>query len=132
MTKQLTEEQIDAIFENEITLDDLMHTAPFLLAVLNNKGHLVRLNPLWEDVIGFSVEEIRNTPFIEFVHPEDRDRTMKAYMNGEIFNKELPAVGGFINRYKVKTGGWAILEWYSTGKNVKGHNLGFAIFRGYE
>lgn len=41
-------------------------------------------------------------------------------------------VAGFTNRYRCKDGGYAKLEWYSTGENIKGHNLGFAIFKGYE
>ncbi|MBW2342023.1 MAG: PAS domain S-box protein [Deltaproteobacteria bacterium] len=44
-------------------------------------------NPKTEDMIGYSAEELREIPFPDLVHPEDRDMVLNRYNNtldGEI------------------------------------------------
>ena len=36
------------------------------------------LNPAWQTVLGYSEEEMRASPFMDFVHPDDRDATIEA------------------------------------------------------
>ena len=128
----LTESQIDKIFDNELTLDDLFENSPILMSIADRNGHLVKLNKMWEMALGWSIKHLTSTPFMDFVHENDKEITLKAYTEGEIFNDDQMPVSGFVNRYLCKDGSYAKLEWYSTGKNVKGLNLGFAIFKGYE
>lgn len=56
----------DRFFENAIDLP----------CFLDFDGHFKRLNPAWERTLGFSREELMSRPFIEFVHPDDRERTV--------------------------------------------------------
>jgi PAS domain S-box-containing protein len=37
------------------------------------------LNPAWEEITGFSVEESIGVNFLDFVHPEDRERNLKLF-----------------------------------------------------
>ena len=39
-------------------------------------GHFRRLNPAWERTLGFTLKELMSRPFIEFMHPDDRERTL--------------------------------------------------------
>jgi len=67
-----------------------------LLCHLDFNGHFKRLNPAWECTLGFTREELMSRPFIDFVHPDDRERTLKqsaAVRGGE---RAL----GFENRYE--------------------------------
>ena len=48
-----------------------------LLCLLNFNGYFKRLNPAWERTFGFTCDEFMARPFIEFVHPDDRERTLK-------------------------------------------------------
>ena len=47
-----------------------------LLCFLDFSGHFKRLNPAWETTLGFTRQELMSKPFIEFVHPDDRERTL--------------------------------------------------------
>jgi diguanylate cyclase (GGDEF)-like protein/PAS domain S-box-containing protein len=78
-----------------------------LLCCLGFHGYFVRLNPAWERVLGFTREELMSRPFIEFVHPDDRERTLqqnRAVRSGE------PA-HSFENRYVCKDGSYRWLMW---------------------
>ena len=78
-----------------------------LLCFLDFSGYFKRLNPAWERTLGFSLEELMSRPFIEFVHPDDRARTLAQ-------NKEVRAGGkalGFENRYLCKDGSYRWLLW---------------------
>jgi len=78
-----------------------------LLCQLDFNGYFKRLNPAWERTLGFTVKELTSRPFIEFVHPDDRDRTL-------VQNGLVRAGGralGFENRYLCKDGSFRWLRW---------------------
>jgi PAS domain S-box-containing protein len=78
-----------------------------LLCVLDFSGYFKRLNPAWEKTLGFTVEELLSKPFIEFVHPDDRERTLQQ-------NTEVRTGGqalSFENRYLCKDGSCRWLRW---------------------
>jgi len=71
-----------------------------MLCILGFNGYFRRLNPAWERTLGFSLKELMSRPFIEFVHPDDRERTLKQ-------NAQVRGGGqalGFENRYLCKDG----------------------------
>ena len=53
-----------------------------LLCFLDFNGYFKRLNPAWEAALGFTREELMSKPFIEFVHPDDRARTLDQNRDG--------------------------------------------------
>ena len=78
-----------------------------LLCCLGFDGHFARLSPSWERALGFTRDELRSRPFIEFVHPDDRERTLRqnhAVRNGE-------QAHSFENRYLCKDGSYRWLMW---------------------
>jgi len=78
-----------------------------MLCVLDFNGHFKRLNPTWETTLGFTREELMSRPFIEFVHPDDRDRTLQQ-------NRQVRGGGqarSFENRYVCKDGSYRWLVW---------------------
>jgi PAS domain S-box-containing protein len=78
-----------------------------LLCFLDFNGYFKRLNPAWERALGFTVEELMSRPFIEFVHPDDRERTLNQ-------NRAVRGGGqalGFENRYLCKDGSYRWLLW---------------------
>lgn len=70
-------------------------------------GFFKRLNPAWERTLGFSIEELTSRPSIEFVHPDDRERT--------IARNRIVKAGGtaalFENRYLCADGSFRWLLW---------------------
>ena len=59
-------------------LDQVFRLSLDLFCVATFDGYFVRLNNAWQTVLGFSEAELRATPFMEFVHPEDRRSTISA------------------------------------------------------
>lgn len=81
-----------------------------LLCTAGMNGRFVELNGAWTQRLGYSHEELRAKPFIEFVHPDDRAHT-EAEAAGLFDGKETV---GFENRYLAKDGSWHWLRWSST------------------
>jgi PAS domain S-box-containing protein len=78
-----------------------------MLCFLDFSGYFKRLNPAWERTLGFTRDELMSKPFIEFVHPDDRERTLRQ-------NREVRGGGralGFENRYRCKDGSYRWLLW---------------------
>jgi PAS domain S-box-containing protein len=55
----------------------IFEMSPALLAVAGFDGYLKRFNPAFE-VFGYSREELLSRPWIEFAHPDDRERMQQA------------------------------------------------------
>jgi PAS domain S-box-containing protein len=66
------------------------------------------LNPAWEKLLGYSINELLERPFIDFVHPEDRDKTIRVIKENLNNGK---SVMQFENRYLTKYGKTIWLEW---------------------
>jgi len=81
-----------------------------LFAIADMEGRFVRLNPAWEQVLGYSVEELTGRSFIDFVHPEDRERTeAEAASLAEGGNESV----AFENRYRNRDGSYRWFMWKS-------------------
>lgn len=86
---------------------DLSHD---MLCTTNMNGYFVELNSAWKRSLGYSDDELRAAPFVNLVHPDDRERT-KAEAAG-LF--EGSGAIGFENRFLAKDGSWHWLRWSST------------------
>jgi PAS domain S-box-containing protein len=59
-------------------LSQLFAIAPDILAVVGADGYLKRINPAFADLLGRPEEDVLSRPYVEFVHPDDRARTVAA------------------------------------------------------
>jgi PAS domain S-box-containing protein len=78
-----------------------------LLCCLDFSGYFKRLNPAWERTLGWTRSELMSRPFIEFVHPDDRERTLNQNRAVRGGGKAL----GFENRYLCRDGSYRWLLW---------------------
>ena len=98
-------EKVEAAVEK--VTDRFFNTSVDMLCFLDFSGYFKRLNPAWERTLGFTLDEMMSRPFIEFVHPDDRERTLAQ-------NAKVRAGGqalGFENRYLCKDGSFRWLRW---------------------
>ncbi len=80
-----------------------------LLCIANVDGLFLRLNPEWENVLGYSISELEGRAFLEFIHPEDVEPTMAAVSSLE----KQECVLNFVNRFRCKDGSYRWIEWRS-------------------
>ncbi len=88
-----------------------------LLCFLDFSGYFTRLNPAWERTLGFTRAALMSKPFIEFVHPDDRERTLNQNRMVRSGSQALH----FENRYLCKDGSHRWLLWNAapdTGQSV--------------
>jgi PAS domain S-box-containing protein len=78
-----------------------------LLCIATFDGRFTRLNPAFEEVLGYSVEELTSQPFVAFVHPEDRARTLAEVSSLRDGRTTLH----FENRYMHKDGSIRWIAW---------------------
>jgi two-component system sensor histidine kinase/response regulator len=90
-------------------LDQFFNVSLDLLCIANTDGYFLRLNPVWENVFGYTREELMAKRFLEFVHPDDLDSTGKAI--ARLVSQQ--EVTFFENRYRCKDGTYRWLEWSS-------------------
>ena len=72
-------------------------------------GYFKRVNPAAERILGYSRRDLLSRPFLEFLHPDDVQRTLDAFadvMSG-------PDVIGFENRYRCADGSLRWIQWNS-------------------
>jgi PAS domain S-box-containing protein len=81
-----------------------------MLCIAHFSGYFKRLNPAWETTLGFSRAELQSTPMFDFVHPDDRERTLE--QNRRVRSGEQAL--GFENRYRCKDGSYRWLLWNAT------------------
>ncbi|HSK50874.1 MAG TPA: sensor domain-containing diguanylate cyclase [Solirubrobacterales bacterium] len=81
-----------------------------MLCTSNTDGYFVELNSAWQRNLGFTPEELRSRPFIERVHPDDRERTETEA--ADLFSGAGRV--GFENRYLAKDGSVHWLHWSAT------------------
>ena len=85
----------------------LFQIAPDPMAIASPDGYVTHVNAAWTRLLGWTSEEMRSRPFLEFVHPEDREET--TLESRRVFAGEVRR--GFRNRYTTRTGAWVRLEW---------------------
>jgi len=95
-----TREELDRYFT--LSLD--------LLCIAGADGYFKRLNPAWEEVLGYSIAELMAKPYLDFIHPDDRQATIQ---EAEKLGRGLNTIS-FENRYRRKDGSYRWFLWSAT------------------
>jgi PAS domain S-box-containing protein len=88
-------------------MENLFDLSPDLMCLASVDGYFKRINRAFERTLGHLAQELVSRPMIDFVHPEDRERTRTAL--------EVLAAGEelhqFENRYICRDGAIRWLQW---------------------
>ena len=72
---------LQAIEHEQATASERSHSffdlSQDMLCTIGLDLRLAELNPSWQKILGFTPEELRSRAAIEFVHPDDRERTIR-------------------------------------------------------
>ncbi|MHC4323459.1 MAG: PAS domain S-box protein, partial [Planctomycetota bacterium] len=88
----------------------IFNTTNYMICVADMDGYFRRINDSFEQILGYSSEELLTKPFFDFIHPDDIDKT-KAVIE-ERLSRGVKAIG-FENRYRCKNGEYKWLSWTS-------------------
>ncbi|MEW5802010.1 MAG: AAA family ATPase [bacterium] len=80
-----------------------------MLSIAGFDGYFKQLNPAWTKALGWSASELFSRPWLDFVHPDDRQSTIEA---GERLRSGQPLIE-FENRYRCKDGTYRWISWNS-------------------
>jgi serine/threonine-protein kinase len=94
-----------------------------LFCIAGLDGYFHRVNSNFTRVLGYTEHELAARPFIEFVHPDDRDKTMAEMTK---LSQGLPVVH-FQNRYRDIQGNYRCFDW--TAKSIPEEGIVFAVAR---
>ncbi|WP_413585110.1 PAS domain-containing protein [Bdellovibrio sp. HCB274] len=92
---------------SRITLDRFFSISSDLMAVAGKDGMLKKVSRSLVRTLGYNEQHLLNTPFVEFIHPDDRESTRR---NIESLNMGVRSVG-FENRYRTSSGDYRTLSW---------------------
>lgn len=95
------------LIQDSDLVERLFNVSIDMLCVVSFDGYFVRLGAAWETTLGFTREELKACPLFEFVHPDDRERTVEQ-------NRVVRSGGqarSFENRYRCKDGSYRWLMW---------------------
>lgn len=96
-----------------ITHDQEMRLSALTLDLLSTSrpdGYLDYVSPSWERTLGWTPDELRARPLIEFVHPDDVDATNAEFARLLDDHDTI----AFENRYVSRDGAYAWLSWRAT------------------
>ncbi len=117
--QDITERKLaeQSLQEAEVELKHTIEVVPGIISKADaHTGYFTHCNPALSNILGFSSEEFMARPFIEFVHPDDRQSTINEV------EKQLKGspVARFENRYICKDGSYRWLSWMATAADEKG------------
>jgi len=101
-----------------------------MMCIASFDGYFLSLNSAWQSTLGYTEEDLRTKPFMDYVHPDDRDRTIGAMASLGVGQSLLD----FHNRYRCRDGTYKWLSWnstpypqdgliYATARDVTGRKL---------
>ena len=93
----------------ELELERFFTISLDLLCITDIGGHFRRISQAWVDVLGYSLTELQDQVFLDFVHPDDIPATLAAIST----LGEEQKVMKFSNRYRTKSGNYRYIEWLS-------------------
>jgi diguanylate cyclase (GGDEF)-like protein/PAS domain S-box-containing protein len=115
---------IESLLDGKQRIARLFEMTSDLLATISLDGRFTLLNPAWEKLLGWTLEELQDRPIRAFMHPDDAEQTLGPMLVGDDYAAQLENV---TTRYRHRDGSWRWLlwsarrdgdSWYTAAKDV--------------
>lgn len=107
LEKELVNQKKDLTLFDHFT--EYFNKTKDLICIASLDGYFTKINEAFSKSLGYTEEELFSKQFINFIHPEDLDKTLKEIEN---LNKGQNTIN-FSNKYKKKDGGYINLNWHA-------------------
>ena len=111
--RSLAEQERDRFFDMSLEM----------LCIAGVDGYFKQLNPAWERVLGFSLEELKSRPYLDLIHPDDLEGTQVERQRLRLGVE----VVDFENRFRTRDGSYRWLAWRASALPERG--LIYAVAR---
>ena len=98
---------IESALDGKARIARLFEMTSDLLATISLDGRFTLLNPAWEQLLGWTREELRERPIRDFMHPDDAEQTLDQMLGGDGATR----FENLTTRYRHRDGSWRWLLW---------------------
>lgn len=115
---------VTASKQTQDEFETLFNLSSDLICIASLDGYFLKINPAFNQLLGYPDEELKSRPFVDFTVDEDKQKTL------DVINDELrmgKTVINFQNRYRCKDGHVVWLDWNS--RPIPELNMMFAVAR---
>jgi PAS domain S-box-containing protein len=79
-----------ALQESEVKFRSLVESTAVPIGITDLTGDFTYVNKALADLVGYTVQELAGRPFMDFLHPEDREKVLSTFMKGVSTSEEAP------------------------------------------
>jgi len=99
--------------QSQEELDQFFSVSLDLLCIADIEGRFTRVNPAWEQALGWTAADLTASPYLNLVHPDDVASTARE--SAKLADGGLTV--NFENRYRCKDGTYRWLNWKAAGNH---------------
>ncbi len=103
----------ESLKEKTEELESFFSIALDMLCITDLNGVFIKVNPAWQQVLGYHVNELEGKSYIQFIHPDDNADANEVLALLKSNNTAI----NFVNRFRCKDGSYKYIEWKSCPKD---------------
>ncbi|MBD1804286.1 PAS domain S-box protein [Microcoleus sp. FACHB-SPT15] len=104
------EESKPNLVSREASLQAFFNLSPDLLCIRGSDGFFKELNSVWISTLGWTLDELRSRPWLDFVHPDDVAFTFDVERQCQTEGANYTPIQ-LKNRYRCRDGSYRWLSW---------------------
>ena len=107
--------------ESEQRYRTVVNNLKEVILQMDREGNITFLNPAWENITGFTLEDSLSKNFLEFIHPDSRKQHIKQFHN--LIQRKFQECH-YQLRYLLSNGGFGWMEIYLSSLLIDNNYLG--------